>query len=144
MPVTIQELPVPSKGVSGGGGARDLWEWSLSDFPQINHFVQSPEDPTVKNTASGRGNRGRRNKGGVGKDRGWERRQQWERPTGGKRAKGTEGSYWVRGPHWDHHLLIARSAPRWCYGASKYRKQPSRKAQGPRFPFGAFVYLGLM
>lgn len=88
MPVTIQGLLVPSKGVRGEGGARDVWEWSLSGFPQINHFVQSPEDPTVKNTAPGRGNKGRRRtKGALGKVMGWERRQQREKQAGGQRAK---------------------------------------------------------
>lgn len=71
------------------GGARDVWEWSLSDFPQINHFVQSPEDPTVKNTAQGRGDRRRkRQEGGVGKDMGWERRMSRERRA---RRKGRKG-----------------------------------------------------
>ena len=59
---TVPGLPVPSKGVSDmehGRQGRDVWECSLSDFPQIHRFVQSPEDPTMKNTAPGRGDRGR-------------------------------------------------------------------------------------
>lgn len=48
---------------------REVWEWSLPVFPQIHHLVQSPEDPTVKNSVPGRGDRGRK-QGGVGKDMG--------------------------------------------------------------------------
>lgn len=68
---SFQCHPKESATWSTGGRARDVWECSLSDFPQIHHFVQSPEDPTMKNTAPERGDRGRkRQKGGVGKDMG--------------------------------------------------------------------------
>lgn len=96
---TVQQLPVPSKGVINmehGRRARDVWEWSLSVFPQINHFVQSPEDPTVKNTAPGRGERGRKKqKGGVGKDMEKKRRDSRERGARGKGKRGTEEFCWA-------------------------------------------------
>lgn len=107
---------------------RDVWEWSLSDFPQINHFVQSPEDPTVKNTAQGRGDRRRkRQEGGVGKDMGWERRMSRERRARGKGKKGErarKGQGILSGQRASLRPPLARSmlAPRWRCVVSKLGK----------------------
>lgn len=90
---SFQCHPKESATWSTGGRARDVWECSLSDFPQIHHFVQSPEDPTMKNTAPGRGDRGRkRQKGGVGKDMGWERRDRGTDELGERARKGRGNS----------------------------------------------------
>lgn len=106
---------------STGGGARDVWEWTLSDFPQINRFVQSPEDSTVKNTAPGRGDRGsKRTKGGVGKDVGQESREQWESPLRVKRARKDGGVLLGQGASLRPPGAGARSAPRWCCVVSKF------------------------